>query len=98
LEAEFGIVKISANKEYNLKNQKKIQNFLGVRVIKWFTLNITSQLASLPFSIFLKAKFCLFHSPKNMISTGAKDFRDKNGPNSPYFEIKIKIARFVSYS
>jgi len=86
LEAEFGIVKISANKEYNLKNQKKIQNFLGVRVIKWFTLNITSQLASSPCSIFFKANFCVFHSTKNMISTGAKDFRDKNGLNSPHFK------------
>jgi hypothetical protein len=79
-------VKISANKEYNLKKKNKFQNFLAVLVIKWFTLNITSQLASLPCSIFLKAKFCVFLGPKNMISTGAKDFRDKNGPNSPHFE------------
>jgi hypothetical protein len=51
-----------------------------------FTLNITSQLASLPCSIFFKANFCVFHSTENMISTGAKDFRDKNGPNLPHFE------------
>jgi hypothetical protein len=33
-----------------------------------------------------------------MISTGAKDFRDKNGLNSPHLKKKKKIARFVSYS
>ncbi len=79
-------MKISANKEYNLKNQNKFQNFLAVLVMKWFTLNITSQLASLPCSFFLKAIFFVFLSPKNMISTAAKDFRDNKGPNSPYFE------------
>jgi hypothetical protein len=45
-------VKISANKAYNLKNQNEFQNFLAVLVIKWFTLNITSQLASLTCSVF----------------------------------------------